>query len=173
MMLELLKNHISQGSPWPGIMKTSIINNKLAIEGYDLVDILGQGGMEVGREAVHQNLQVLTGECLFEETRPLNGLLRSLQSVADTCREKGQAISEKILGERVKILAQYEQSLGEVFNASLYAEPEYLPADQAKLRLYQYLEETCERCSITISYYQNRHHYDQENNQFGTLSRFV
>jgi serine/threonine protein kinase/predicted ATPase len=70
---------------------------------------------------------------------PLRPLLRF---VADHCRERGEAETERLLGRRGRLLALYEPALEGLPGLERHPEPAELPAPAAYLRLYHDLAET-------------------------------
>jgi serine/threonine protein kinase/tetratricopeptide (TPR) repeat protein len=98
--------------------------------------------LELGREAARRRLQVLGGECQDTASRPLEALKKPLQAVADLCRTRGEAETERLLGRRGPVLALYEPELSGLPGQERYPEPVELPADAARLRLFGYLAET-------------------------------
>jgi tetratricopeptide (TPR) repeat protein len=108
--------------------------------------------MEVSRLTERHRVRVLLGECLSagapadggpaREGSPLQPLRRSLQAIADRCRERGLEETERLLAERGKLLALYEPSLRELPGQSGYPEPADLPAEAARLRVYTALADT-------------------------------
>jgi serine/threonine protein kinase/predicted ATPase len=98
--------------------------------------------VELSREAARRSLLVLAGECLDTGAQPLEALRKPLQQVADRCRERGRSETDRVLGRRGKVLAQYEPALGTLPGQEAYPEPAELPAEAARLRLFSYLAET-------------------------------
>ncbi|MFC1852936.1 tetratricopeptide repeat protein [candidate division CSSED10-310 bacterium] len=97
--------------------------------------------IEFGREVAQQVL-VLTGVCFEGKGGALRALQRPLQAIADRCREQGRAETDRILGQRGKVLAVYEPSLSSLPGQEFYPEPEDLPLRAATLRLFRSLAET-------------------------------
>ncbi len=97
--------------------------------------------MEFSREAVRGKVRVLTGECSNARVRPLQGLLRPLQAIADQCREKGAEEAERILGRRGPLLSLYEPLLEEIPGMSDHPPPVELAPAAARRRLFRYLSE--------------------------------
>jgi eukaryotic-like serine/threonine-protein kinase len=102
--------------------------------------------MELARDAVVSGAQVLVGESLPAGSAGAGGALqplrRSLQAIADRCRELGPAESGRLVGARAPVLALYESSLALLPGQVPHAMPEELPADAARLRLHTYLTQT-------------------------------
>jgi predicted ATPase len=73
---------------------------------------------------------------------PLAALRKPLQRLADRCRERGAAETDRLLGRRGKLLAAYEPALAGLPGQERYPEPAELPADAARLRLFHFLAET-------------------------------
>lgn len=75
---------------------------------------------------------------------PLWALRKPLQAIADRCRERGEVESERLLGRRGKLLAQYEPALSGLPGQERHAEPVELPTNAARTRLFADLAETFE-----------------------------
>jgi predicted ATPase/serine/threonine protein kinase len=73
---------------------------------------------------------------------PLEALRKPLQGIADRCREGGAEETERLLGPRGKLLAQYEPALRGLPGQEAHAEVVELPAEAARQRLFLYLAET-------------------------------
>ncbi|MFC1852032.1 tetratricopeptide repeat protein [candidate division CSSED10-310 bacterium] len=95
--------------------------------------------LELARAAYQREMLVLTGECLDRGGRPLEVLLKPLQAIVDRCRELGQEESDRIFGQRGKVLASYEPSISKLPGQETYSEPITLPPQAAKLRLFRSL----------------------------------
>ncbi len=74
--------------------------------------------------------------------RPLQPLRGLLTSVADRCRTRGAAFTDRVLGARGKILAAIEPHLGDLPGQSAYPTPPRLTGPAARDRLMQALRET-------------------------------
>jgi predicted ATPase len=99
--------------------------------------------LELGRCAERRRLRVLSGECLSEgESGPLHPLRRPLQAIADRCRGRGLKETERLLGRHGKLLAPYEPALEGLPGQEAHPEPAELPAEAARLRLYEALVHT-------------------------------
>ncbi|MFC1852501.1 tetratricopeptide repeat protein [candidate division CSSED10-310 bacterium] len=98
--------------------------------------------MEIGRELARDHVLVLTGECSERLGRSLEAFQKPLQAIADRCRKRGLAETERLLGRRGKILAMYEPAISSLPGQDTYPDPVELPADAATLRLFSYLAET-------------------------------
>jgi tetratricopeptide (TPR) repeat protein len=101
--------------------------------------------MEAARQAEGTQIRVLTGECLPGQEAgggPLHPLRRTLQAVADRCRERGPQEMERLLGRRARVLGLYEPALLALPGLEAAPEPAELPAEAAVLRLYRALAET-------------------------------
>jgi serine/threonine protein kinase/tetratricopeptide (TPR) repeat protein len=100
--------------------------------------------MALASEAHRRDVRVLMGECdpAGAGSEPLHALRRSLQAVADRCRELGPAETERLLGARAQLLARYEPALRELPGLEGLPRPEDLSSDAAPLRLFHALAET-------------------------------
>lgn len=98
--------------------------------------------MEYGRKLTRAGVLVLTGDCSEGAGRSLEALLKPLQSIADRCREKGQAETDRLVGRRGKVLAMFEPSLKHLPGQEAYPEPGELSPDAARIRLFNDLSET-------------------------------
>ncbi|MFC1852908.1 tetratricopeptide repeat protein [candidate division CSSED10-310 bacterium] len=98
--------------------------------------------MEFGRSCTRQKIDVLAGECSDRVDQAFESFLKPLQTVGDRCRERGQAESDRILGQRAKILAPYVTSLADIPGQEHYPDPPELPPDAALVRLYKSLSQT-------------------------------
>ncbi|ATB29472.1 serine/threonine protein kinase [Melittangium boletus DSM 14713] len=81
-----------------------------------------------------------TGEQRFSE--PLHAFKPLLQAVADECRHRGMEETERLLGERGRVLALYEPSLADLPGQESWPEPPRLPPVAARERVMRYLAET-------------------------------
>ncbi|MBN1551906.1 tetratricopeptide repeat protein [bacterium] len=122
-----------------------------------LIMIGGESGIGKTRLLLHlaqlaksYKIGVLTGECAYrdsyglgnESQAPFAALKHPLQYIADYCNDKGVAETDRVLGRRGKILANYEPRLATLPGQEKYPEPQPLPAEAAQLRLYTYMLET-------------------------------
>ena len=108
--------------------------------------------MEVARELDTEEIRILTGQCVAVSTDaaesqgqvggPLHPLRRSLQSIADRCRELGPQEAVDALGHRGPLLARYEPAFARIPGLEVFQEPADLPAVAARLRLFLYLLES-------------------------------
>jgi eukaryotic-like serine/threonine-protein kinase len=104
--------------------------------------------LEASRPARAAGVRVLTGKGLPPAGlhgsgpggKPLQALLRPLQSLADRCRERGPAETRRLLGTAGPILARYEPALAQLAGAAADASP-LLPAPAARLGLFDALVE--------------------------------
>src|SRR4029079_165265 len=98
------------------------------------------------RQAGGRKLRVVVGECLpvavsdassvgIKEA-PLHPLRNLLLTIADVCREKGRAYTDRVLGRRGRVLAAYEPSLVGLPGQDATPEPPELPAEEARRRLF-------------------------------------
>jgi tetratricopeptide (TPR) repeat protein len=98
--------------------------------------------MELARDAYDAKVLVMTGECLQSGGQPLEALRKVLQAIADHCRERGPAETERVLGVRAKVLAAYEPALAGLPDLDTYPEPVTLGPEAARYRLFAYLVQT-------------------------------
>ncbi|MFC1849397.1 tetratricopeptide repeat protein [candidate division CSSED10-310 bacterium] len=111
--------------------------------------ISGEGGvgktrliMEGGRKLAHQGVKVMTGVCSEQVSKPLAALQNPLRMIADRCRQRGQEETDFLLGGRGKLLARYQPALLDLPGQESYPDPEELPWQAAKIRLFHSLSET-------------------------------
>ncbi len=100
---------------------------------------------EVAREAQLRNLTVFVTEAdpaPLQRDKPLHPLRTLLCAVADRCREKGVEETDHLLGDRGRILAQYEPSFADLPGQERYPEPAALSLSGARLRLFSCLTQT-------------------------------
>ncbi len=86
---------------------------------------------------------IFTCECA-PLARPLQPLRALLTAVADRCRTLGTAFTDRVLGERGKILATIEPHLADLPGQSAYPNPPRLTGPAARDRLMKALSETLE-----------------------------
>jgi len=98
--------------------------------------------LEIARQAALRQHIVLTGECPERGSLPLEGLRKPLQIIGDHCREEGPREIERVLGNRGKVLSQYEGSLAELEGLKTLPDPKELPVQEDRERLFNYLTET-------------------------------
>jgi serine/threonine protein kinase/tetratricopeptide (TPR) repeat protein len=79
---------------------------------------------------------------------PLHAVRPLLRAVADRCQEGGVEITERLLGDRAAVLAEFEPLLGDVPSRGGMATPESLSPENARQRLLKYLRETLLALSI-------------------------
>ena len=106
-----------------------------------LLLIAGESGVgktrlanELGRMATQGGMLVRTGSCRAFGTSQLQALLPVLQHAEDLCRERGAAVSERVLKGRSSVLAPYHPPL-----RNLLGEPRdlpELPPEEAAIRVY-------------------------------------
>ncbi len=93
-----------------------------------------------------------TGEQLYGE--PLHAFKPLLQAVADECRLLGLAETERLLGERGRVLARYEPALADLPGQEARPEPPRLPPQGARERVMRCLAETlaafCEKEPVLL-----------------------
>jgi serine/threonine protein kinase/predicted ATPase len=98
--------------------------------------------LELSLRAERRDVCVLAGQSVERGGWPLETLHRPLQRVADRCRERGPEAVEQLLGRHAKLLAQYEPALGNLPWVEAEPEPAELPAEAARLRLFDALLRT-------------------------------
>lgn len=89
-------------------------------------------------------LTVLTGQCVDAGSRPLEGLIRPLEALADRCRTRGPDETERIFGPRRPLLTPYVTALAGLPARSHHPPPPALPPHQARERLFKALAESLE-----------------------------
>jgi len=98
--------------------------------------------MELGRKAVVQGVQILTGECRRTSVRPLEAFKKPLKTLADRCKVRGKTLTDRIFGRRGRVLSIYEPSLLDLPELNAFPDPTELEPDEARLRLFSYLSKT-------------------------------
>ncbi|MGZ3460052.1 MAG: serine/threonine-protein kinase, partial [Archangium sp.] len=107
--------------------------------------------MECAMSAGHHAFHVVTGGCLplsgggSGEPRhgePLHAFKPLLQAIADECRQAGLEETERLLGERGRVLALYEPALADLPGQDAWPEPPRLPPQAARERVMRCLAET-------------------------------
>jgi tetratricopeptide (TPR) repeat protein len=107
--------------------------------------------MECAVTASRQAFQVITGGCMplsgggtGEQVHgePLHAFKPLLQAIADECRQKGLEETERLLGERGRVLALYEPSLVDLPGQEAWPEPPRLPPQAARERVMRCVAET-------------------------------
>ena len=113
-----------------------------------LVLIEGESGvgktrlvMEVARRGHLLGLAVATGECV-PSGGALHGFRRLLQTLADRCRQEGPRSTERFLGERGPVLADFEPALSNLPGQEDLSVPVPLSAEAGRIRVLSYLVET-------------------------------
>ncbi|MFC1854114.1 tetratricopeptide repeat protein, partial [candidate division CSSED10-310 bacterium] len=66
---------------------------------------------------------------------------KPLQFIAHYCYEKGKAETDRIVGQRGKVLALYEPAFESLPGQEAFPDPPELPAQDASLRLFSYLDQ--------------------------------
>ncbi|HEV3192359.1 MAG TPA: AAA family ATPase, partial [Polyangiaceae bacterium] len=121
-----------------------------------LVLLAGESGvgktrvaMEVTRLMSGSWMQTVTSESSLLPSdggggaSPLQAVRPLLQAIADHCQEAGAETTERLLGDRRSVLAQYEPLLAQVPAApGSMAPPMPLAVDASRRRLFKYLSET-------------------------------
>jgi predicted ATPase len=103
--------------------------------------------MELARAAREAAVRLIMGQSVAPAQSdrgapPLHPLLQPLQDVADLCREQGPAVTERILGRRVPVLAVYQPALAEIPDLPPQPAMTDLPEEAARHRLWSFLTET-------------------------------
>ncbi|MFC1850179.1 protein kinase [candidate division CSSED10-310 bacterium] len=98
--------------------------------------------MEIGQVASRENVLVLTGACGVEKSLPFEAFRKPLQMMTDRCHGRGQNYTDRIFGQRGKILALIEPSIASLPGQDLYPEPDRLSPPAARTRLFDYLHQT-------------------------------
>jgi predicted ATPase/tRNA A-37 threonylcarbamoyl transferase component Bud32 len=106
--------------------------------------------LEVAQAARRRGLRVLVGECFGGAAEagpggsgaPLQALSRPLQQVADECRARGRAETQRLLGTRGPLISAYEPALAGLPGQEDSPQAAELPAEAARLRLFRALTET-------------------------------
>ena len=103
---------------------------------------------ELAAQAEGRGIRVLIGECPPAvgpaEATPgarasLVPLRRPLRAIADHCLARGPAETERLLGARARLLGLYEASMQALPGVDRFPEPQPLPAEAARQRLFQAL----------------------------------
>ncbi|MBI2566285.1 MAG: tetratricopeptide repeat protein [Candidatus Schekmanbacteria bacterium] len=97
---------------------------------------------ELALRAVAMNARVLLGDCPDARARPLEAFRKPLRAIADQCREWGRAETDRVLGVRGKVLALYVPELADLPGQERLRPAVELPAEEARLRLCNYVLET-------------------------------
>jgi serine/threonine protein kinase len=106
---------------------------------------------EVARRAGSNGIRVITSECVavgvaagrgVRQGGPLYPLARLLQAVGDRCLAEGAALTNRLLGERAKVLAATEPSLRGLPGVAALPEPPDVPGEAARRRLIDAMAET-------------------------------
>jgi serine/threonine protein kinase/tetratricopeptide (TPR) repeat protein len=106
---------------------------------------------ELARSSAIRRIRVLTGQCVAVVVGERSGQGRGgalypfapiLQVVADHCLAAGRDETSRIFGERGRILAECEPSIGQLPAMAGYAPPPEVPAEAARRRLIEALGET-------------------------------
>ncbi|MFC1849514.1 tetratricopeptide repeat protein [candidate division CSSED10-310 bacterium] len=102
---------------------------------------------EFARLALEAKAYVLVGECQDSETAPLVAFRKPLQALADRCQDRGQAETDRLFGQKAKILSLYETALGTLPGQENYAEFPPLPPESARHRVFSSLAQVFESLS--------------------------
>ncbi len=138
------------------LMEQLVARRRLAAEGCgSFVLLAGESGvgktrvaMEVTRVTPFARMQTVTSEssALPSEgsggASPLQAARPLLRAVADRCLEGGPEVTERLLGDRRSVLAQYEPLLAQVPAKAAMPPPMPLAVDASRRRLFKYLGET-------------------------------
>ncbi|PTL84729.1 serine/threonine-protein kinase PknK [Vitiosangium sp. GDMCC 1.1324] len=107
--------------------------------------------MECAVAASRHAFHVVTGGCLplsgggsgeQMHGEPLHAFKPLLQAIADECRQLGQEETDRLLGERGRVLALYEPALADLPGQDAWPEPPRLPPQAARERVMRCLAET-------------------------------
>ncbi len=106
----------------------------------------------IGSSAERDSVRVVAGECHDLSARaqegaafrdaPLHPLRNLLLAIGDRCNELGCEEADRLLGNRGPVLAAYEPALSKCPGQGAYGPPPRLPPDEARTRLFTYLERT-------------------------------
>ena len=112
------------------------------------IAIGGESGMgktrlalEAVRRAMDRQTAVVTGTCP-ERGTALAAFRAVFQAVADRCREGGDGLSARLLGQRGPVLAAYSSAVASLPSVESTAAPAELPADAARIRTITYTADT-------------------------------
>ncbi|MBI2571637.1 MAG: protein kinase [Candidatus Schekmanbacteria bacterium] len=95
--------------------------------------------LEVAERASGGGVLVLHGNCLAGRAAALGAFRGVIEHVADRCHERGPAETDRLLGRRRAVLAQYFPFLSSLDAHRTYPQPATLAPEAARLRLIQYL----------------------------------
>ncbi len=106
--------------------------------------------VELATMASADGMRVVTAECLpvvggvrgQSRAAPLAPLKPFLQAIADRCLEHGALETDRLLGERGRVLATYQPALGRLPGVASELAPAALTVEGTRARLFQYLRET-------------------------------
>jgi len=101
--------------------------------------------MEIGNIAIRRNIPVQTNECFDGRKTNLEVLRNVLQHILDHCRSSGQVETDRLVGKRGKVFAVYFPEFAALPGQNNFPEPEKLPAQAARVRLFTYLTDTLEK----------------------------
>jgi serine/threonine protein kinase/tetratricopeptide (TPR) repeat protein len=130
------------------------VRERAAEGGGTLVLVAGESGvgktriaMEVTRVLPSTRMHTVTSESFSLASgggaaAPLQTIRPLLQAVADRCQEAGPEATERLLGDRRSVLAQYEPLLLQVPATGSLIPPIPLAVDASRRRLFKYLAET-------------------------------
>lgn len=79
---------------------------------------------------------------------PLQGLVPVLEAIADRCRERGPAETERLFGSRAGVLELFLPGLAALPGLVAHAAPADLAPEAARLRVFAYLLETLEAFAL-------------------------
>ncbi len=107
---------------------------------------------EFGRKAFRERIRLLFGECLPDEgsrdevsrisTVPFGALRKIFSELVEYCRKAGRDETDRLLGEKSRILLPYFPDLADLPGIDTYPDPADLPPDSARFRLFQALAQT-------------------------------
>lgn len=126
----LLEKHISQLKN--GCHKIILIRGESGVGKTRLM-------IEAGLFAMRKGIEVLTGRCSERSQQTFEALQGPLHVISIQCRSRGKEYTDRILGQRARVLIDYEPSMADLPELDRYADPAELSPDDATKRLFRYL----------------------------------